>query len=160
MWGWQLIPDGLGGFHLIRGGSALVGGILGFSAVVLVLGALISNFLDTIYKVGGVICVVFLATSILYFIQQLIKKPRAATKLSYFLNFIAAPFFVIYLISASLYMIPDAEEYDFGFVGNILLLITIVGSPVIAYFGGTIITYIITIIARAIPIKFNSNHNV
>ncbi|MGE7694552.1 hypothetical protein ACQKNC_10590 [Lysinibacillus sp. NPDC094177] len=160
MWGWQLIPNGLGGFNLIRGGSAFIGGILGVGAVVLVLGALISHFLDSIYKdYGGVICIVFIATSILYFIQQLIQKSNEATKLSYFLNFIVAPIFVIYLIAALLYMIPDQAEYDFGFIGNILLLLVIVGSPVIAYFGGTIITYIITIIARAIPIKFNSNSN-
>lgn len=157
---WRLLPDGFGGFYFWRS-SGLFGGILLIGAVIVIWGIFIAHLLDAIYKdYGGVICAVFIATSILYFLQQLIKKPSKTTILSYFLNYIVAPFFVIYLISASLYQIPDAEQYDFGFVKNLLLLLLIVGAPVIALIGGTIITFIITIIARGIPIKFNSNHKV
>ena len=156
----RLLPDGFGGFYFWRD-SGLFSIILSMGALVVVWGVFVSHFLDKIYlEYGGIIRTVFIITSIIYFLQQLIKKPNEVTVLCHFLNYIVAPLFFIYLIAAALYQIPDAEQYDFGFLLNLLLLFLIVGAPVIAYVAGMIFTLIITIIARVIPIKINSKHNV
>lgn len=157
---WKLIPDGNGGFFFDKS-TGFGANLLLLSIITVIGGYFLSVFMDKIYtQYGTLICIVFATTSVLYFLQQLIQRPKDTTLLSLFLSYLAAPFFVFYLIAGSFYVSNWAEEIAaHGDLGQqLLVLLYIISSPALSLFGGTIINLLLTVFARSIPINFNRNN--
>lgn len=154
---YELVSDGYGNYSIFKIDGAWVGWAFALGFLVIA-GFLMATFMDKVYENGSLITTIFAIFSVLFLLEKITKKTNGTTIIGQIHGKIVAPSFVLYIYAGLTYWTTWADDISnsSSFMDDILFLLYIFCSPIVAFIVGPILTMLISIVAKVITGKKHS----